>query len=187
MKIRILALAIGISLLNIMCCGLGRNCCGNDGLSINYKYKPTGKIDVFNIDSRYLNIKDTLKGPFNIKLEFDTGEDYTYNFSIIPIAMACSMYIPEPLNKPNFEKLSISIDQSFVYKNKEVVANTNLIKSSDIEFSYIDIHHNPNILGFDEKFLYYAKFNKGWTTLTISGELQDGQKFEFEKEVYLDL
>ncbi|MCA5003702.1 hypothetical protein [Sphingobacterium bovistauri] len=187
MKIKLLILAIGISLLNIMCCGIGGNCCGNDGPYKTYKFRPTGKIDLFNTDNQFLNIKDTIRGVFNIKLEFDTEEVYANNFSIVPMAMACSMYIPDLLNKPNFEKLSISIDHSFVYKNKQIAANTNLIRSSDIQFNYMDIHNNPNIITFDEKFLYYAKFEKGWTNFTIEGELEDGQKFTFEKDVYLDL
>ena len=180
MKIRLLILAVCIAMLNIMCCGSGNNL-------YNQKYKPIGKILVLNTDSRYINVNDTVKGAFKVEIEFEMEEVYTYNFSIIPTAIACDINELYPLNYSNFDKFSLSIDKSFMYKNSRVVEGTNFIDVDDKQYFYVEYRYNPNYIIIDERFLENAKFNKGWTTLKISGELNDGQKFKFEKEVYLDL
>ena len=180
MKIKLLIIAICISILNTMCCGSANQ-------TYNQKYTPVGKISILNTDSRYTNVKDTVKGTFKVEIEFEMEEVYTYNFSIIPTAMACEVHHSYPLNYSNFDKFSLSIDESFMYKNSRVESGTNFIDVDDKQYFYVEYRYNPNYIIIDERFLENAKFNKGWTNLTISGELKDGQKFKFEKDVYLDL
>ncbi|WP_159638927.1 hypothetical protein [Sphingobacterium composti Ten et al. 2007 non Yoo et al. 2007] len=86
----------------------------------------------------------------------------------------------------NREKLAVSIDNDFVYKDDTILANSNIMDLDLSSYKFI-FYNGGQGVRFYEKFLYYAKFNKGWTTFTIAGELEDGQKFKFEKEVYLDL
>lgn len=187
MKFKVFILLLCVPLLNITCCGSGGSCCGNDGPTIGYKYTPKGTINLTNLSEKYQNLKDTIRGVFQISLDFETEKIYATIFSLIPMAVACS--IDEPLieNTPNRDKLSISIDKPFLYDNKEIVANENFLTIDFNKNIYLDFYYNPNYIRIDERFLYYARFNKGLTKFTISGELENGQKFKFEKEVYLDL
>jgi len=180
MKLKLLVLAIAIALLNIMCCGSGVK-------SYNHKYTSAGKILISNTDSLYANLKDTVKGPFKVEIEFEMEQIFAYNFSFIPTATACDINEPYPLNYSNIEKLSLSINKAFLYKNNNIEDGVNIINVDDKQYFYVEYRYNPNYIIIDDRFLDHAKFNKGWTTFTISGELQDGQKFKFENRVYLDL
>jgi len=162
-------------------------CCGSGNQSYNYKYTPVGKVLILNTDSRYENIMDTVKGAFKVRIEFEMEQVFTNIFSIVPTAMACDINEPYPLNYSNIEKLSLSINKAFVYKNNNIEEEVNIIDVDDKQYFYVEYRYNPNYVVFDEKFLYYAKFQKGSTLFTISGELEDGKKFKFEKEVYLDI
>jgi hypothetical protein len=162
-------------------------CCENSYTPITYKYLPTGDVVFQNKLDKYITLKDTIKGPFDIYLQLDTEKLYAYNFSFIPTATACDVNEPYPLNYSNIEKLSLSIDKSFLYKNSRIEEGANFIDIDDKQYFYVEYRYNPNYIIIDERFLENAKFNKGWTTFYISGELEDGQKFKFEKEVYLDL
>ena len=179
MKIKLLIIAISISLLNMMCCG-------SNYTPITYEYLPTGKLEFINSIEKYQNLQDTVKGPFRIFLNLDTKQLYTFNFSFISTATACSLPEQSHFNRVNKEELIISIDKDFVYKDKLYEASKNIMSLDDSSQKFL-FYASDNNVAFDEKFLYYAKFQKGWTTFNITGELEDGQKFSFEKEVYLDL
>jgi hypothetical protein len=175
MKLKLLVLAIGISLLNIMCCGSGSQ-------SYNLKYTPDGKVLILNKDSRYENVMDTVKGSFKVRIEFEMEQVFTNNFSIVPTAMACDVNEPYPLNYSNIEKLSLSIDKSFLYKNSRIEEGANFIDIDDKQYFYVEYRYNPNYIIVDDRFLNHTKFNKGWTTFTIAGELEDGQLLSLKKK-----
>lgn len=180
MKFKVFILVVIVPLFNIACCG-------NDGPNIGYKYTPKGSINISNGSEKYQNLKDTIRGVFQIHLDFETEKIYAANFSIIPMAIACSMAEPPIENRPNRDKLSVSINKPFLYDGKDISANENLLTNDFNNSIYLDFYYNPNYIRIDERFLYYAKFSKGLTKFTVSGELEDGQQFKFEKEVYLDL
>lgn len=179
MKLKLLALAIGISFLNIMCCGSNQT-------AMTFEYLPTGRISFVNQIDKYSVVKDSIKGPFDVYFDFDTKQVYTFNYSIIPMAMACTMHSPFYTNTMNREKLAVSIDNDFVYKDDAILGNSNIMDLDSSSYKYL-FYNGGQGVRFDEKFLYYAKFNKGWTTFTIAGELEDGQPFKFEKRVFLGL
>lgn len=162
-------------------------CCENSYTPITYKYLPTGDVVFQNKLDKYITLKDTIKGPFDIYLQLDTEKLYAFNFSMVPMAFACKVDFSDTyLNRINIYKLDISIDNEFIYKDDLIRANSNIMNldSSDYKFLF---NGGENRIIFEERFLYYAKFNKGLTIFTISGELEDGQKFTLEKQVYLDL
>ena len=182
MKIRLIILTTIISLL-VLCIAS----CRPYHEPVTYKFLPQGDITITNLDSRFLTLKDSVLGPFDINIHLKTEQLFSINWNIIPEAMAYSPAEPNYTNEINWEKSSIIINKPFVYKDRIVTNKSNLMLIEphlQLTNNYLYGYHRVII---DEKFLYYAKFNKGWTTFTISGELQDGQKFEFEKEVYLDL
>lgn len=161
-------------------------CCGSDHVVLQFEYLPTGKLNFINNIEKYQNLQDTIKGPFIIHFDLDTKQLHAFNFSLFPTAMACTLGGPSYFNPVNKEKLIISIDKDFMYKDEVFEANKNIMTLDATPQKYL-FYAGENSIGFDEKFLYYAKFLKGWATFKINGELEDGQKFSFEKKVYLDL
>lgn len=155
---------------------------------MEYKLKPSGKM-YFNssIENNLIYNTDTLSAPFSIHIDFDIDRYYTLNINLIPQAYAKSVD-PTYFNYVNPYKLNVSIDKPFIFRGNNIESNINFITlpNSNI-FGYDWGRTLPYYIHIDEKCLYYAKFRKGWAKFTVSGELEDGQRFKFEKEVYLDL
>lgn len=180
MKLETRILLLALILLGILSCGPNAE-------PITYKFLPKGNVTISNLDSRFATVKDTIHGPFDIYLRLEEERVYSLNWNLIPAAMAYKPPNPVYLNEINWEKSSISINKSFIYKNEVIEKNKNILKiEPNIQF-YNNYLFGYNRIIIDEKFLYYTRFTQDWVIFTISGELVDGQKFKFEKEVYLDL
>ncbi|TCV08464.1 hypothetical protein EDC17_10442 [Sphingobacterium alimentarium] len=176
MKVKILPIIYFIIFLTLSSCSSDEE----DRPNAKYKYIPERSLVFFQHNSVFSTL-DTRIRPFDIYVDLKTELTYTSKFSIIPIALAES---PVIFNWINWKNTSISINKSFSYKKQTIEANSDLLS---VDGNAVVLHDTENKATFNNIFFTNARFNKGLTKFTVSGELEDGQKFKFEKEVYLDL
>ena len=177
MKSKYLQALIGLYLF-IFLSALLQSCCREEVL-----YNGNAFISVYHEGEEMET--DTVDHAFTFRISFEQEIEVAQlnTFSLMNSAYATSC-VYDPLNKIDFNSLSITLDQSFMHDSNTLEAGYNLLELSAVDSINWQYHAGMEVY-FTQAFYDQSNFENRPYTFTLSGNTNDGQAIREEKTLWI--